>query len=102
MRMSGSWTTGISKRGRGLRMAMGRRMRMGRRMGRRRMGRRMGRRRRMGRGDAYVPPTEEQEEGESSVAPRPSRKFRRSHTVPPPPVPMTEAGKRVISPVGDR
>ena len=44
----------------------------------------------------------DQGEGGSSSAPSRPRKFRRSHTVQPPPAPMTEEGKRVISPVGDR
>jgi hypothetical protein len=58
-----------------------------------------------GQGDGdgdYVPSTEEQPQGDSSAAPRRPHKFRRSHCVPPPPAPMTEVGKRVISPVGDR
>lgn len=41
------------------------------------------------------------DEAEAAPARRP-RKFRRPHAVQPPPVPSSEAGKTVISPVGDR
>ena len=41
------------------------------------------------------------DEAEAAPARRP-RKFRRPHAVQPPPVPSSETGKTVISPVGDR
>jgi hypothetical protein len=57
--------------------------------------------------EEYVPSVDEQqlahvEASGGSAAPRPKRRFRKSHCVKPPHVPSTPDQRRLITPVGDR